>query len=258
MTKLTLFLSLLLLALPQGAQGQNTPQATTLAQGDSLLMEDHDAREALARYREVLAQDSLHVDALWRAARACLVLGILEEVWVARKAWHQEGVEYARKAEAGKPGDPEIIYWRAANLGRWAQEEPGARTVLSLAREVRASADSILRMNPDHAGAQNVLGMYYFEILHLNSVKRALARVLAPSAFQGIQWSDALAHLRRAVALEPFNVLFLKDYGRALLGHGDTLNARIHLERALSQPVVLPTDPIFQREARILLEQAGG
>jgi tetratricopeptide (TPR) repeat protein len=226
-----------------------------LSQADTLLLRDHQPLEALELYRASLARDTADVEALWRASRACAVLGILAQDWDSRKAWHREGADLARKAEALRPGDLELTYWRVANLGRWAQEEPGAREVIGLAREVRAPAEEILAGHPNHAGAHNVLGMFYFEILSLNRAKRAIARVLAPGTLRGVRWEEAHNHLRRAVALEPFNVLYLKDYGRALLWHGDLAEAGIYLERALHAPLELPTDPVFQREAEILLEE---
>ena len=103
---------------------------------------------------------------------------------------------------------------------------------MRLATEVRGGADRILRVDPNHAGAQNALGMLNFEILQLNRIKRNIARLLAPSAVRDTRWEDAHNHLRRAVALDPDNILYLKDYGRALLWHGDTLEARAYLQRA--------------------------
>lgn len=242
---------------PVWVQEQDTTRAAVRARADVLLMEDHRPREALDRYREILNDHPQDFETLWRASRACLVLGILEDSWEPRKGWYREGAGLARQAGVLRPHDIGPTYWRAANLGRWAQEEPGAREVLRLAKEIRSAADSILRADPNHAGAHNVLGMFYFEILHLNPVKRAIARILAPSAVRNIRWRDTANHLRRAVALDPENVLYLKDYGRALLWHGDTLTARTHLRRAVALPVTLPTDPTFLREAGLLLEQTG-
>lgn len=239
-------------------QEQDGAKAEALARADILLMEHHRPLEALDRYREILNDHPQDFETLWRASRACLVLGILEDEWERRKGWYREGAELARQAEALRPNDIDATYWRGANLGRWAQEEPGSREVIRLAGEVRSTADSILRVDPNHAGAHNILGMYYFEILHLNPVKRSIARILAPSVVRNIHWQDAAGHLRRAVALDPYNILYLKDYGRALLWHGDTLAAQTHLRRATALPVILPTDPTFLREAGILLELAGG
>jgi tetratricopeptide (TPR) repeat protein len=239
-------------------QEQDRGKSEALAQADILLLEGHRPHEALARYREVLNDHPQDFETLWRASRACLILGILEERWEPRKAWYREGAELARQAGALRPDDIDPTYWRAANLGRWAQEETGSREILRLVREVRSTADSVLRVDPNHAGAHNILGMYHFEILKLSAVKRNIARILAPSALRNVHWQDASGHLRRAVALDPFNILYLKDYGRALLWHGDTLEAQAHLRRATVLPVILPTDPIFLREAGILLDAAGG
>ncbi len=206
-------------------------------------------------YRAILSESPNNVEALWRAARASVVLGILSEDWDTRKAWYREGADLARQAEALRPGDLELSYWRAANLGRWAQEEPGGRTVVGLAKEVRSTAEEILGRDPTHAGAHNVLGMFFFEVLTLNKAERAIAGLLAPGTLRGVRWEEADYHLRRAVALDPFNTLYLKDFGKALVWHGDVEEARMYLERALRVPATLPTDPVFQQEARILLAE---
>lgn len=244
--------------VPPPARAQEEDAMEALTRADTLLLRDHRPREALAAYQGVLTREPDNVEALWRASRACVVLGVMAEDWETRKGRHRQGAELARRAEALRPGDMELTYWRAANLGRWAQEEPGARVVLGLAKEVRGAAEEILRAHPDHAGAHNVLGMFFFEVLNLNGAEMAIARLLAPGTLRGVRWEEANNHLRRAVALEPFNVLYLKDYGRALLWHGEKAEARRYLERALAAPVILPTDPVFQREARVLLEQMEG
>jgi tetratricopeptide (TPR) repeat protein len=127
--------------------------------------------------------------------------------------------------------------------------------VVGLAKEVRHTAEEILARDPTHAGAHNVLGMFFFEVLTLNRAKRAVAGLLAPGTLRGVRWEEADYHLRRAVALDPFNTLYLKDYGKALLWHGDLEEARTYLQRALRSPPTLPTDSVFQREAGILLEE---
>jgi len=257
-----LLLSLALLqptgALSQEPVLQDTAKSTVLERADALLLEQHIPLEALEIYREILTDHPQDYETLWRASRACLVLGILEMGWDARKAWFQEGVEYAHQAEELPSGDIAATYWRAAIQGRWAQKEPGSREVIRLAKEVRTTADSILRVDPNHAGAHNVLGMFHFELLRLNPVKRSIARILAPSTLQNVRWQDATDHLRRAVALEPTNVLYLRDYGEALLWHGDTLMAQTHLRRAIALPAILPTDAKFLSEAGDLLRSIGG
>ncbi len=247
-----------LLGAPAGEPPQDASRDARLARADTLLLSEHLPLKALERYRDLLAEDPHDPEALWRAARACAFLGVLAPQREVEMEWYRAGSEYGERAQEGDPEGLDALYWRLANLGLWAQKERSPLEVLRLARLVRYLADQALRRDPDHAGARNAMGMFHYRVLSLNPAARAIARVLAPSALRRIRWTDAAAHLRRAVALEPDNVLYRVDYGRALLWHGDTLQAREELERALSLPVDLPTDPAFKEKATRLLMRAGG
>ena len=228
-----------------------------MARGDALLFEHLAVRASQEVYEEILRENPGEYEALWRCSRGSLALAILEEEWAQKLELFDQGVSYARRALEVRHDDEEALYWLAASLGRWAQKEMDSRKALELAGEVRRTAERLLEMNPDHAGAHNVLGMFHFEVLRKSRVERMLGGLLAPSTLRGVTWEEASMHLSRAAALDSQSVLYHRDYAEALLWRGDKPAARRVLDEAILLPLILPTDGKFMREVGELRHRAG-
>ncbi|MEK0431213.1 MAG: hypothetical protein RL139_1017 [Gemmatimonadota bacterium] len=115
---------------------------------------------------------------------------------------------------------------RAIALGRSALAlGPAERTRYAV--EVRREALAALALDPDHAGALHVLGMWHAEVLRLNPVARLAARtVLGGAVFSEASWTVAQRSLERAVALEPTRLTHRLDLAGILADRGDAAGAR--------------------------------
>ena len=115
---------------------------------------------------------------------------------------------------------------RAIALGRTALAlGPSDRTRYAV--EVRREALAALALDPDHAGALHVLGMWHAEVLRLNPVARLAARTLLGGAvFAEADWTVAQRSLERAVALEPSRITHRLDLAGILADRGDAAGAR--------------------------------
>jgi len=250
--------ALLLLAGPVLASGQvvrggvDRARGPRVAEADRLHFDGRPA-EALEVYRDLLRSRGDRFDVLWRAAREAVVLGILSPTWEQQIRWYREAEAYARRAVALRPRDPTALYWLGAALGRRALQV-GPRETVSTAREVHRIATRLLRLDPDHAGAHHLLGKLNAEVMHLPTVKRLLAKILAGSDIRRTSWEQAEEHLRRAVELDPEMILYHLDLGGMYVWRGRWAEARRELEAAVSLQPRHPPDPLFQRRARALLE----
>lgn len=214
--------------------------------------------DALQAYRGVLDADPDRFDALWKASREAVSLGMLAGDEVDGKRRYTEAAAWARHAVAVRPDAAEGHEWLAISLGRLALQE-GPRTRVHLAGEIRATALRALEIDPDNAAAHHVLGEWHAEVRRLSGLTRWAARkLLGADAFDQASWEVAERHLRRAVELEPTGLIHHLALARALLDLDRVEEARAELGEVLARPPLEPTDPLHAQEARRLLERLRG
>lgn len=230
------------------------PAAAARAQA---LYDAGDAEGAFALLEAQLASRPDDYDVRWQAARAAVAVGLLRPTEAEQNEWYRKGMAHGAAAARLRPDGTEGLFWLTANQGRLAiQVSPGESADLAL--EVYRRAHRILELDPDHAGAHNVLGKLAYEVMVLSAVERFLARTLAGDneALDGASWEEAERRLTRAVELDPEMPLFRFDLGRTYLQTERWEMAVTELEKVLELPDRHPGDALFKREAREALEAA--
>jgi tetratricopeptide (TPR) repeat protein len=249
---------------PSGARGQERPLgevvSVTVRDGVTRSDELHAAMrpaEALEALRGVLDHQPERFDALWRAARETVNLGMLAEEPGDARRWYEDAVAFARRAVELEPDSAVAHQWYAIALGRKAlSRSPGERVELSV--QVRASARRAITLDDASAGAHNVLGQWHAEIQRLSGITRFVAeRLLGGETFREASWDSAEHHLRRAIDLEPEALVHRVALARVYIDLERTTAARTELRRALDLPNAAPTDPVTRREAESLLREIG-
>ncbi|NNK63097.1 MAG: hypothetical protein HKO98_07765 [Gemmatimonadetes bacterium] len=212
---------------------------------------------ALEALRGVLDHQPERFDALWRAARETVNLGMLSEDRDTARRWYEDAVAYATRAVELEPDSAVAHQWYAIALGRKAlSRSPGERVDLSV--QVRAAARRAIDLDDASAGAHNVLGQWHAEIQRLSGLTRFVAeRLLGGATFREASWDAAELHLRKAIDLEPNALVHRVALARVYLDLEQVAEARAELERALGLPDAAPTDPVTRREAASLLREIG-
>lgn len=160
----------------------------------------------------------------------------------------QKGFDYAQRAKALAPNDPEVRVTLAIAAGRLAFFK-GPRERIELSRKIQEESAAAMRLDPGYALAWHVHGRWHYEIANLNPLLKVVAEAVygkMPTATN----QAAVDHLRRAVELEPGNALFHAELGRALLAAGRPEDARRELEKSLSLPLRVRDDADAQQRAR--------
>lgn len=232
------------------------PPATEWA--DTLLARG-DAAEA---YRVVRARTEFEpgdYGAQWRAARLAVGLGVIETEPERRIAWFRTGEGHGEAAMEARPEGVEGRVWTAAAKGRLAIETGSAREQARWGDEVWRLTRSVLAEDPDHPMANGVLGKLSQQVSRLSGFQRWVGRtVLGSDALDMAGWDTAETYLRTAIRSDPGMVLFYLDLGETHLLQGEMAEARDVLRTGLEVPDRYPTDPVFKREMRRLLDEAGG
>lgn len=239
---------LVLAMLPRVAVAQLVGFGGTLAEADMLYLAGQ-PKLSFELLEEHLRTDSTDYDALWRASRAAVVVGIDEEGSRPQNIWLDPAVRYSERAVLTQPDGVDGRYWRGVSAGRRAMNaSPGY--AVELAQIVYDDAHMILEADSLHAGAHNMLGKLNYEIMSLSRIKRAIARTfMGNDALDDTSWENAEYHLAKAAALWPDFVLFHFDLAQLYRKRGRRDEAIASFTAALRQTPVHPTD-------RRLLDQA--
>jgi tetratricopeptide (TPR) repeat protein len=204
-----------------------------------------------------LDDDPDDYDALWRAVRACLVLGSAGEGWRNQNPWVDHGMELGNRSVELRPDAIEGRYWRAAITGRRAQNaapEYGAK----LAEISYEDAQAILAVDPDHGGAHNILGMIFFEVMSLSRLERFFGRTFVRTqALKESSWEAAEEHLEAAAEDWPDWMRFQYDLAELYRKRGRKDEARTAYARVAHMPVVHPSDETLREDAVHALEELG-
>jgi tetratricopeptide (TPR) repeat protein len=214
-------------------------------------------REAFDILDEHLETDSTDYAALWRAARAAVVIGIDEQGSRPQNAWLDPAIELSARAVELRPGGVDAIYWRGVAAGRRAMNaSPGYAA--ELAQIAYDDAHAILAADSLHGGAHNMLGKLNYEIMSVSRIKRAIARTfMGNDALDDTSWENAEYHLARAAEVWPDFVLFHFDLAQLHRKRGRREEAIAAYQRVLELPSFHPTDRRLKEQARDALAEWG-
>jgi tetratricopeptide (TPR) repeat protein len=202
-----------------------------------------DARLALER-----APDDAEV--LVHVARAHFDLGNAAR-GETRARHYEEAADFARRAAEQAPDYARAHLWVAIAVGKLALTRQG-RAKLAASREIRASVERALELDPTEADALHVLARWHYEVATLSWWERVGAAALGglPEA----SLDEAVRLLERAIALEPAeSIRHRLLLARVHLRAGRTAAARRELEILLGIPVADVDDAARKDEARALL-----
>jgi tetratricopeptide (TPR) repeat protein len=205
---------------------------------------------SLALYEQALAAEPKLYDALWRAARDAIDVGEFMTDVPARNKLYKTAERYARTATEvnGKGAEGHFELSRA--LGRTALAA-GARERVRYAKDVRAAAEAALAVDPNHAGAWHVLGVWNAEVMRLNGITRAFAKTfLGAQVFNEASWDKARTMMEKSVQLEPTRLVHRLDLARVYRDMGRAGDARAAYEAALALALVDANDDRYKADAR--------
>lgn len=249
-----------LLAQSSGTQPVTTSPASSVSAAEQVALGDRETEAfnsaaALAHYEGAIAAEPRNGEALGKASRAAVDLGEQATDAAQGKALFRKGEQYARRAVEASPNDPEAHFHLARALGRTALSV-GVRERVKYATEIRALALEALRLDPNHAGALHVLGMWNAEVMRLNGVERFFAKnVLGGRVFSQASWKEAVANMERAVAVDPDRITHRLDLAKIYLDLGEKAKAREQFERVVRGRQTDVNDPAYKREAEQALRR---
>jgi len=118
--------------------------------------------------------------------------------------------------------DVELQYTLAAIVGARAEVE-GGLAQMEAAKSALGWARTVLEHDPEHAGAQHIVGRLHLEVLRMSRVKRFLAtKVLGGSELSGASWPEARRLLEAGAIGDPCSIDHQFHLARFYAEIGDT------------------------------------
>ena len=241
-------LSLLVLAAPLAAQAGRQSPADHIALGDR----EHAAMNgvnALKHYEAALAVDSMYFDALIKASGESVELGRYNPNEAERTTLYKRAEQYARRAVAVRPNDADAHFALARAIGRNALTM-GTKDKVKFAGVVHDEGMAALKINPKHAGANHVMGLWNAEVMRLNGISRFMAKnLLGGKVFGEASWDNAIKYMEAAVAEEPNLISHHLDLAEIYIDRNMKDKAREQLDWIARAPVTELNDKKYKELA---------
>lgn len=245
--------SILALAFTLPSQAAPDDSVESLIKQGSVFDEKFDAQEALDSYlpAEKLAPDN--VDLLLRIARQYRHLmqdasGATEKLRLGNIA-----KDYAKRAIALAPNDPETHLSMAICHVKMVPIL-GNKEKMESSREIKASVDKALSLNPKSDLGWHILGCWHQRLADINAMKRAIAMLVYGSLPEASN-EDAVKCLQKAMNLNPDRLIHHIELGRTYAQMGNADEAKKHIEKGLSMPNVGKDDPEAKQRGRDTLKE---
>lgn len=247
-----LALAALVALSPLAAGAQSAAEHVAMGDRDHAAL---NAMSALTHYEAALAADPAHAAALWKASLEAADLGEASKDEAQRKALFAKAEGYARRAVEATPEDADAHFTLARALGR-AALSMGKRDRVKYAGDVRTHAMKALELNPRHAGALHVMGVWHAEVMRLSGLERFFAKnLLGGKVFDSANWNEAVSYMERAVEAEPDRMTHRLDLGRIYADVGNKAKAREQLEWVVRATPREYNDGLYKVEAERALQR---
>ena len=161
---------------------------------------------------------------IWRLARVYFTYGDNAKSKEKKLYWYTKGKAKAKEAMTKFPELPGGHFWYAVNLGRIGQVK-GVLNSLGLAPTIRKEFEKTLKIDPNHTGALDGLGVYYYAI---------------PS-YVGGSLSKSLNYLNKAIEIDPHYSVAYIDLAKVYIKKKKYDKARYYLYKVINMKN--PTHP---------------
>jgi tetratricopeptide (TPR) repeat protein len=162
-------------------------------------------------------------------------------------------LDYSTRAAVAGPQDCDAQLATAITLGKMLPYLPTKEQIAASPR-IKESVDKALQLDPKDDTAWHILGRWNRVLADVNTVKRALARVLYGGLPKGSN-EEAERAMRKAIELNPNRLMHYIELGRIYAQMGRKEEARQFINMGLAMPDAEKDDPETKQRGRETLSK---
>ena len=243
----------LALALALANTAMSAESAEELIQKGDVFYAKLQAAEALKFYLPAEKLDSNNVRLLVRIARQYRHLMSDATEISEKRRLGTTAVDYARRAVALAPNDPEAHLALAIGYGKLSPLEETKQKIATL-RLIKIAADKVIALDPNNDLAWQVLGRWYLALADVSGAERAWARV-AYGKLPSATYEDAVRCFEKAIALNTNRLMHYIELGRTCAQMGRDADAWKFITKGLAMPETEKDDPESKKRGRQILKK---
>jgi tetratricopeptide (TPR) repeat protein len=211
------------------------------------------AKEALPYYfaAEKLEPQNCHI--LVRIARQYRYLMTDTAAKEEKLRFGHLALDYSARAAAAGPQDCDAQLATAITLGKMLPILPTKEQVAA-SPKIKESVDKALQLDPNNDTAWHILGRWNRVLADVNTVKRALAKVLYGALPKGSN-EEAERDMKKAIELNPNRLMHYIELGRVYAQMGRKDDARQYINKGLAMPDAEKDDPETKQRGRETLQK---
>jgi tetratricopeptide (TPR) repeat protein len=210
-------------------------------------------QDALNKYKQVLVNEPNNVKALLRATElTCSVGGRLPNK-NDKRLYFETSLNYAKHLLAVDSNNADGYYAIALSCGKITEVETENKKIVQYVRDIKANADKALKLNPNHAMANFIVGKWHYEMITLNWAKRLVAKTLY-GGLPDPSLDEAIKYLEKSKTIDPYFVLNTLTLGKAYQQNNNPSKAIEIFSRCTKLPTRTFDDPVLKAEAQKLLD----
>lgn len=225
---------------------------TTLLREANNLELKFDEAGALEKYKQVAASDASNIKALVKCIELSCSIGSREKDKNAKANYFQQAYNYAQQAYAKDSTNSDACYSVALVASKMNELDPDNKKLIENIKQIKIYSDKALAANAGNANANYLLGMWHFELIRSNWIKKAAVKNFYNGIFD-TQVDSAIYYMEKARSIEPYFVLDYLDLAKVYIYDHQPAKAIAVLEKLVKLPNRSFNDAAYKEEGKQML-----
>jgi regulator of microtubule dynamics protein 3 len=192
------------LAFASYAIAASVPADELIKEANQLYSQFKD-REALEKFQMVLLQQPSHYEALYKTSLLNTRIGLRYADETEKLEYLSAAKGYAEMALATYEEGADSHYAFALAVHNLSIVSGAKERILNI-RLVKRHLEKALRLNPQHAGAWQLLGRWHYKVANFNFLEKGAAEMLIGGVPRGASNQKAIEAIQNSITCNPQNI----------------------------------------------------
>mgnify|MGYP000370215140 CR=1 FL=1 len=208
--------------------------------------------QAIKKYIQALSIQPSNIKAAIKCAEMSCSIGARQVNENSKRKYYTDAKNYIDAALKLSPEDADANYITALVYDQLTGLENSTEKTAEYIKNTKMYADKALTINPNHGRAWHIIGKWYYEVLNLNSVKKAAIKLLY-GGLPKATIEDAIAAFEKCKTLEPYFAVNYLEMARTYYYNNQYEKTLTALEQCIKCPSLSSNDRAIKEEAKQLL-----